>query len=297
MKIISNKLKDIISFFKQELKGLYDERELRSIIFIVMEEFTGYSSSQLLTNEDQTVSESTLLKINFAIKDLKVYKPLQYILGYATFYDLKIKVTSDVMIPRPETEELVKWVIDDNKYARGIKADDAPKIIKLLDIGTGSGCISIAIKKNIPEISIKAIDISEHALKVAKKNAELNKVEINFFQHDIFDKNLYGFKFKIDIIVSNPPYVREWEKALMSPNILDYEPELALFVKDEQALVYYEAIANFALLRLKPNGHIYLEVNEALALETSEIFILKGFKKIKIRQDIHGKDRMLKISR
>jgi len=296
MKIISNKLKDIVSFFKQELNGLYDERELRSIIFIIMEEFTGYSSSQLLTNEDHTVSESTLLKINFAIKDLKEYKPLQYILGYATFYNLKLKVTSDVMIPRPETEELVKWVIDDNKYAREIKIENEPKNLKLVDIGTGSGCISIAIK-NIPEISIKAIDISEHALKVAKKNAELNKVEINFFQHDIFDKNLYGFKFKIDIIVSNPPYVRESEKALMSPNVLDYEPELALFVKDEQALAYYEAIANFSLLRLKPKGHIYLEVNEALALETSEIFILKGFKKIKLRQDIHGKNRMLRISR
>jgi len=297
MKIISNKLKDIVSFFKQELNGLYDERELRSIIFIIMEDFTGYSSSQLLTNEDHTVSESTLLKINFAIKDLKEYKPLQYILGYATFYNLKLKVTSDVMIPRPETEELVKWVIDDNKYAREIKIENEPKNLKLVDIGTGSGCISIAIKKNIPEISIKAIDISEHALKVAKKNAELNKVEINFFQHDIFDKNLYGFKFKIDIIVSNPPYVRESEKALMSPNVLDYEPELALFVKDEQALAYYEAIANFSLLRLKPKGHIYLEVNEALALETSEIFILKGFKKIKLRQDIHGKNRMLRISR
>ncbi len=297
MKIISNKLKDIVSFFKQELNGLYDERELRSIIFIVMEEFTGYSSSQLLTNDDHTVSESTLLKINFAIKDLKEYKPLQYILGYTTFYNLKIKVTSDVMIPRPETEELVKWVIDENKYAKEIKADSVPKVIKLVEIGTGSGCIAIAIKKNIPEISIKAVDISEHALKVARKNADLNKVEINFIQHDIFDKNLYAFKFKIDIIISNPPYVRESEKALMSPNVLNYEPEVALFVKDEQALVYYEAIADFALLRLKPHGCIFVEINEALALEVAELFILKGFKKIKIRQDIHGKDRMLRISR
>ncbi len=295
MRITSNKLKDIIDFFKQELDGIYDEREIRSLIFLVMEEYTGYSSAQLLVNDDKTVSESTLLKINFAIKDLKNYKPLQYILGYATFYNLKLKVTPDVLIPRPETEELVKWIIDRNKFNRNIEPYNKNAIIKLLDIGTGSGCIAIAIKKNVPEYKVKALDISETVLKIAQHNADYNRTYIDFIKHDIFSNNVEDIKFSFDIIVSNPPYVRESEKKLMSKNVLDFEPSLALFVQDNNPLNYYEAIADFARLKLKHNGSIFLEINEALARETANVFTLKGFKSIEIRKDIHDKDRMMKI--
>ncbi len=295
MRITSNKIKDIVAFFKQELIYLYDDREIRSFIFIIMEEYTGYSASQLLTNEEKTVSESTLLKINFAVKALKNYKPLQYIVGHTFFYDLLFKVNPDVLIPRPETEELVKWVIDENKDSFDIDVSEKNLNKRLLDIGTGSGCIAVAIKKRIPEMKVEAIDISPYALRVAQRNAVLNEVDVKFFEHDVFDSNLNDISHKFDVIVSNPPYVRESEKALMSENVLNHEPELALYVEDDQALKYYEAIADFALLKLKHNGVIYLEINEALAEETIAVFIEKGFKKGIIKKDIHNKDRMLKI--
>jgi len=286
MRIPSNKIKDIISFFKQELLGLYEEREIKSFINLIMEEYTALNSAQLLVNGDKTLNESVLLKIKFAINDLKVYKPVQYILGKTFFYDIEFNVTPDVLIPRPETEELVKWVIDD--YNTHLQA------FTLLDIGTGSGCIPITIKKHLPQANVNAVDISEKALEVAERNAKKNEVSINFMQLDIFDRERWQELPETDVIISNPPYVCDSEKQMMQPNVLDYEPHLALFISNDNPLLFYNAIADFALQKLKPNGSLYFEINENFALQTKTLLEIKGFTNCEIRKDMQGKDRMIK---
>jgi release factor glutamine methyltransferase len=286
MRILSNKIKDIIEFFKQELQGLYDEREIKSFINLIMEEYTALNSAQLLVSGDKTLNESVLLKIKFAINDLKVYKPVQYILGKTFFYDLEFNVTPDVLIPRPETEELVKWIIDDYKSHL--------QVFTLLDIGTGSGCIPVSLKKHLPQARVNAVDISEKALEVAKRNAKQNEVSINFMQLDILDRERWQELPKTDVIISNPPYVCDSEKEMMQPNVLDYEPHLALFVSNDDPLLFYNAIADFALQKLKPNGSLYFEINENFVLQTKTLLEIKGFTNCEIRKDMQGKNRMIK---
>jgi len=288
MRILSNKIKDIVLFFKQELHDLYDEREIKSFINLVMEEYTGLNSAQILISDDRLVNESVLLKIKFAINDLKLYKPLQYILEKTWFYGNEYKVTPDVLIPRPETEELVKWVIDDFTNRR--------QTFTLLDIGTGSGCIPVSLKKQLPHGKISALDISEKALEVASNNAKFNNVDVNFIRMDILDNKKWQDLPEIDVIVSNPPYVRNSEKDGMHTNVIDYEPHLALFVSNDDPLVFYNAIADFALLKLKENGHLYFEINESFALQTKAMLENKGFNNCEIRKDMQGKDRMIKTS-
>ncbi len=286
MRIPSNKIKDIIEFFKQELQGLYDEREIKSFINLIMEEYIALNSAQLLVSGDKTLNESVLLKIKFAINDLKVYKPVQYILGKTFFYDLEFNVTPDVLIPRPETEELVKWIIDD--YKSHLQA------FTLLDIGTGSGCIPVSLKKHLPQARVNAVDISEKALEVAKRNAKQNEVSINFMQLDILDRERWQELPETDVIISNPPYVCDSEKEMMQPNVLDYEPHLALFVSNDDPLLFYNAIADFALQKLKPNGSLYFEINENFVLQTKTLLEIKGFTNCEIRKDMQGKNRMIK---
>jgi release factor glutamine methyltransferase len=286
MRIPSNKIKDIIEFFKQELQGLYDEREIKSFINLIMEEYIALNSAQLLVSGDKTLNESVLLKIKFAINDLKVYKPVQYILGKTFFYDLEFNVTPDVLIPRPETEELVKWIIDDYKSHL--------QVFTLLDIGTGSGCIPVSLKKHLPQARVNAVDISEKALEVAKRNAKQNEVSINFMQLDILDRERWQELPETDVIISNPPYVCDSEKQMMQPNVLDYEPHLALFVSNDDPLLFYNAIADFALQKLKPNGSLYFEINENFVLQTKTLLEIKGFTNCEIRKDMQGKDRMIK---
>jgi len=216
--------------------------------------------------------------------------PLQYILGETEFYDLIVKVNPSVLIPRPETEELVDWALITSRIING-----ETEILKLLDIGTGSGCIAISIKKYIPLADITAIDISEAALNIARQNADLNQVEINFIQDDIFKPtNLELINSKYDLILSNPPYVTEAEKDQMLDNVLNHEPDIALFVPDNDPLVFYRAITDFALVHLKINGFLFLEINEKFGQETLNLLKKKGFKEIELRQDMGGKDRMIK---
>jgi len=196
------------------------------------------------------------------------------------FYGLPLKINEHVLIPRPETEELVDWVIKEVKHKKD----------SLLDIGTGSGCIPIAIKKNLPAISVSAIDISAEALKVASANALINGTEVNFIEADILS---YSSDEKYDVIVSNPPYIRELEKADMHENVLAHEPHAALFVSDENPLIFYKTISDFAYINLNPNGYLFFEINEFLWEETLKILIDKGFKNIELRKDMQGKDRMI----
>ena len=282
MKISSNKLKDIIDFAYQELESLYEKNEIRSMIYSIIEHFTGYDLMKILTYKDELkVSESELLKINFAIKDLKKEKPLQQILGYCDFLDVRIEVNQHVLIPRVETEEIVQRVIKENK---------GRKNLKIADICCGSGCIAIALKKAFPDANIYAYDISEEALKKSKENAEKNKEKINFFKENILKSKEKNQEF--NIIVSNPPYVRESEKGLIKNNVLLYEPHLALFVSDEDPLIFYKKILDFSNRNLAKNGKIYMEINENLGKETELLF--KNFNyQTSIIKDIRGKDRLL----
>lgn len=282
MRIASNKLKDIIDFAYQELDLLYEKSEIRSMIYSLIEHFTEFDLTKILTYKDELkVSESELLKINFAIKDLKKEKPLQQIIGYTDFLDVKIDVNEHVLIPRVETEEIVQRVINENK---------GRKNLKIADICCGSGCIAIALKKAFPDANIYAYDISEEALKKSKENAEKNKEKINFFKENILESKEKNQEF--DIIVSNPPYVRESEKAFMRNNVLLYEPALALFVSDKEPLIFYEHLLKFSNQNLAKNGKIYMEINENLAKETELLF--KNFNyQTSVFKDLRGKDRLV----
>lgn len=284
MKIASNKIKDILRFFRDELKDSYENGELESIIAFCFEYYLKLNRTELIARADETVSESELLKFNFAIKELKNHRPIQYILGEADFYRLKFKVNEHVLIPRPETEELVHLIINDNKLI-------SPSI---LDIGTGSGCIPISLKKNIPSAKVSAIDISEKALEVAKQNAQKNNVEINFLLEDILHPTSDIRHLTSDIIVSNPPYICISEKVNMNKNVLDFEPHLALFVENDDPLLFYKVIADLALKSLNKNGKIYFEINQSLSSETMNLLKNKGFKNVKLIKDLSNNYRILR---
>ncbi|MDF2436252.1 MAG: protein-(glutamine-N5) methyltransferase, release factor-specific [Bacteroidota bacterium] len=288
MKIASNKIKDIIKFFRQELSTLYEPSELDTIIKYCFEEFVNIRSHELHLNSDKTVSESELLKFNFAVKALKKEEPLQYILGKADFYGLKFIVNSNVLIPRPETEELVHLIIQD------LKNTDSK--VSILDMGTGSGCIPIALKKNLPLADVSAVDVSAGALELAQKNAALNNVNVNFFKDNILSPDLLLYS-DYDIIVSNPPYIKLSEKDSMARNVLEFEPHLALFVSDDDALLFYRKIADLALQKLKPGGRIYFEINSALGSETLHLIESKGFKNAVLIKDLSNKNRILRGTR
>jgi len=263
---------------------LFTEREADFLLFLVLMEYTGYSKAGILTKHDQTVSESQLLKIHFAVKELLKEKPVQYVLGKTEFYGIPFIVNSKVLIPRPETEELVEWVIND------LKGFMAPKII---DMGTGSGCIAVTIKKYLPGSEVTAIDISEFALEVAAINAELNELVIRFKKLDMLNSRDWNQNQVYDAIISNPPYVRHLEKSAMKKNVLDYEPEIALFVEDSDPLVFYRSIIEFAKKNLIAGGKVYCEINQYLADEVTALFAGHGFDRITIRKDLRGNDRVL----
>lgn len=276
-------IKKVISFIKSELKEFYPMSEIDSFVYLIFEQLFNYSRTKLLISQDVEIRGDSYQNILNIIRDLKLYKPIQYILGETIFYNLTFNVIPGILIPRPETEELVDWIIKESpdKYKR------------ILDIGTGSGCIAISLAKNLPESVVYASDISREALTVTKKNSKLNNVDIQIMKLDIlnFDNQLNE---KFDIIVSNPPYVTEKEKKLMHKNVLDFEPELALFVPDNNPLLFYKAIIDFGMNHLNPGGKIYFEVNESFGKETALLLEERGFQDISLKKDINGKDRMLK---
>lgn len=285
MKVPSNKVGDIRSYYAQQLFKFYDEREVEIFLFMLLEEFAGISKSQVFLKPESTISESELLNIHFAVKDLKNYKPIQYILGKTEFYGFPILVNPNVLIPRPETEELVDWVFKDTKQNTELR---------VLDIGTGSGCIAIALKNRLPGIHIQAIDISFGALEIAEQNAKMNQADITFHHTDIFDKKEWAKLGYYDIIISNPPYVRHAEKNEMRKNVLNYEPGSALFVDDNNPLLFYASIAEFAKSNLKQNGSVYCEINQYLGEETYQLFEKFGFKDIQLKKDLKGNTRFIK---
>lgn len=276
--------KQFHTFFKSELQSDYDVMEIDSFFYLILENLHYLKRLDLALNPALTLASEAEKKWREILVDLKAHKPIQYILGETEFYGLKIKVNQHTLIPRPETEELVNWILNDLKNEK--------KKIKVLDIGTGSGCIPISIKKNISLADVLALDVSEEALKIAKQNAIEHQVDILFLHQNILQTN--DFPESFDIIVSNPPYVRNLEKTEIAKNVLNYEPTLALFVSDENPLLFYEKIANLAYKNLNPNGNLYFEINQYLGQEMIALVESIGFQNIELRKDIYGNNRMLK---
>jgi len=280
----TNKIRDIRETYLKELKKLYPENESAAFLDLIIEKRLGINRLKRLSSPDLRISESEILKIHFDVRELKKHRPIQYILGESQFLDLNLMVNENVLIPRPETEELVLWIVENEK---------PKKNLFILDIGTGSGCIALSLKQLIPESKIWACDLSEEALKVASQNATKNHLEVNFFKTNILQEVIPDLLPSLDIIVSNPPYVTEAEKAQMQFNVLDFEPPDALFVKNEDPLIYYRNICRLAASKLKPGGRLYFEINQKYGKEVTDIMKSAGFKYPVVKKDIFDKNRMV----
>ncbi|MBS1526432.1 MAG: peptide chain release factor N(5)-glutamine methyltransferase [Bacteroidetes bacterium] len=278
---------DISNAFQNELTNLYDAKEIASIYNITLNEIADLSPAKIRAFPEKTLSDEQVNNIENILAQLKTGKPVQYILGHTEFYGLPFKVNPSVLIPRPETEELVDWIISSVGISK-------PTVGSILDIGTGSGCIAISLKKNLPDFTVSAMDISPEALQTAKKNAELNKVEINFIQGDILNPKSEIQLPKSKIIVSNPPYVTPEDKKQMHTNVTDFEPHTALFIPENDPLIFYKAIADFAVKNLEKGGLLFFEINENYGEQIVELLTTKPFNNTELRKDIGGKDRMVK---
>lgn len=316
-------IKDFKLHFKNSLSEIYPTKEIDSFFFILIEEYLGLQRIDTVLEPDFKIDEQKLPILKNALERLKKEEPIQYIIGKTEFYGLPFFVDENTLIPRPETEELVEWVLlEVSKFQsfKGAKLENE-KSIQILDIGTGSGCIPISLAKNISEVKIAAIDVSVDALKIAKKNAALNKVNVSFIEADILKttslnvfakeerlKQSVNLKngitssksplkdIKFDVIISNPPYVRELEKVEIQNNVLQNEPHLALFVSNENPLIFYDKIADLAIKYLTKKGLLFFEINQYLGKETVKLLQDKGFKNIELRKDLFGNHRMIKAT-
>lgn len=282
MKIADNTIKAVKSYFKTELSFQFELNEILSMFSVVMHFYFKLDKKDLILKEDERLTESDLLKVIYCVKALKMNKPLAYIIGEWEFYGLPFKVNEHTLIPRPETEELVILILKENVGE-----------LNILDIGTGSGCIPISLKKQSNNYRVLAVDVSKGAIEIATENAKINEVEITFKEYDILKNRHEKFTPQLDVIVSNPPYIPEKDKALMDSNVLDFEPHLALFVANSEPLIFYDAISDFALQNLKNSGKLYFEIHENYGKEVLNLLHEKRFSEVKIIQDINGKNRIV----
>ncbi|MBA6151128.1 peptide chain release factor N(5)-glutamine methyltransferase [Gelidibacter maritimus] len=278
-------LKTLREHFYSSLKGDYPETEIQSFFNLLADCFLKMKRVEVSLNLYAPISGKKIQKFNNAITRLKNQEPIQYIIGSTEFYGLPFKVTESTLIPRPETEELVQWAVK--------ISSSKPENLSILDIGTGTGCIAISLAKNTPYATVRAVDISKKALTVAKTNAKLNKVDVEFMELDILNWNLEFENIEFDIIVSNPPYVRNLEKSQMSENVLRHEPDLALYVENEDPLIFYKSIVEFAKAHLKNNGQLLFEINQYLGNEMIQLLEDSDFNEIELKKDIFGNDRMI----
>ncbi|HEX8376966.1 MAG TPA: peptide chain release factor N(5)-glutamine methyltransferase [Pedobacter sp.] len=277
---------EIEEIFLEQMPGFYEKEEIKTIALLAVQNVCGISKSYYMLHKrkDLLLSEETaLIRI---LDELRFGKPIQQVLGEADFFGLRFKVNSRVLVPRPETEELVHWVLESIKLDNILSSN-------ILDIGTGSGCIPIAIKKNLPLSSVTAIDISKDALEIARQNCELNDVEVNLLEADILNADYSISNSGFDIIISNPPYITYSEKGAMHPNVLTHEPHEALFVPDENPLLFYKAIADFSVSHLNKPGYLFFEINEHYGDETIALLVKKGFE-AELKSDLQGKHRMIR---
>jgi release factor glutamine methyltransferase len=274
-------MQKFVEHIKNELYNIYSKEEITSIISLIFNKLAGINSIEFLLLEENKLSEKITQKIETAVERLKLNEPVQYVLGQTEFYGLPFLTDSRALIPRPETEELVEWILQ-----------TCPNAQKILDIGTGSGCIAVTLAQKIKKSRVFAFDISLDALNLAHENADLNYVFVHFFHCNILKMNDFDEKF--DVIVSNPPYVMLSEKQFMKPNVLDFEPPTALFVPDNNALLFYEHIINFAKKQLYLNGTLFFEINQNFGKEIVKLLKINNFKKIELKKDISGKNRMIR---
>ena len=288
-------IKNYRTQFTQELTSIFDEKEIESFFYIILEAFHELKRVDLVLNPDLELDNLQLLQWETVLSQLKQQKPIQYILGETEFFGLPFYVNENTLIPRPETEELVEWILSNNQITEPtherMRTDEVNQL-KILDIGTGSGCIAISLAKNLSNDSVFAVDVSGKALATAQKNAELNEVKVTFIEQNILETEDLNQQF--DIIVSNPPYVRNLEKQEIHKNVLEYEPHLALFVEDNDALLFYRKITELALKNLSENGQLYFEINQYLGKEMVELLEKYNFKNIELKKDIYGNDRMIR---
>jgi release factor glutamine methyltransferase len=274
--------------FIQTLSPIHGEGEAESFFYLILEEKRQLKRIDLALQPDLELTDLDILVWNTIFEQLKLEIPIQYLLGKTSFYGLDFELNSSVLIPRPETEELVEWILESQK------SKTKNQKLRILDIGTGSGCIAISLAKNIASAKVFALDVSEKALATAEKNAGNNKVEVIFITQNILQTD--DLEQQFDVIVSNPPYVRNLEKQEIKKNVLDNEPHLALFVEDNDALIFYSKIAKLALKNLTVKGELFFEINQYLGKETVDLLAEMGFKNIELRKDIYGNDRMIKAN-
>lgn len=296
--IKSMKIKEFRNHFNKELSAIFPQTEIDSFFFLLIEKELKLQRIDLALNTQISISDEKFKHLYNSLSRLKTQEPIQYILGETEFYGLPFKVTKNTLIPRPETEELVEWIVKEvTKVQRhkGAKVQNSNvEKFSILDIGTGTGCIPISLAKNLPNSKITAIDISPEAIKIATQNADLNDVQINFIEQNILTTKELPQQF--DIIVSNPPYVRELEKAEIHPNVLENEPHLALFVEDNNPLLFYKKIAELAINHLTRNGVLFFEINQYLGKETVEMLTEKGFI-TELKKDVFVNNRMTKSTK
>ena len=273
---------------------LYDDREAANIADWVMEHVTGLRKIDRIMQKQSPLAPEKAARLQTYTRELLTHKPVQYVLHEAWFCGMPFYVDENVLIPRPETEELVEWVVENGNRQSAI--GNNPKTatsLRILDIGTGSGCIPVSLKKKLPQAEVYACDVSEGALAIASRNAAAQQTSINFLQIDFLDQKSWSSLPEVDIIVSNPPYIPQSDKNTMLQNVLAYEPHLALFVPDNDALVFYDAIARFAQRSLANQGCVFVEIHEDLGKKTKELFESKGFN-AEVKKDFQGKDRLVK---
>ncbi len=279
MKLIDIKLK-----FVAALSGVYPSEEALSFFTILSEHILKYSRLDAALNAHESISEENQLKFQKALARLKKHEPIQYITGHTEFYGLPFKVNEHTLIPRPETEALVDWIVSE--------FSEEPSEFNILDVGTGTGCIAISLASSLKNAKVSALDVSSEALEIALQNSEINNTTVDFFSLDIVTAQSLPQTYQV--IVSNPPYVRELEKKAMQSNVLDYEPHTALFVTNDDPLLFYRMIAALAIRHLTPGGQLYFEINEYLSKELTDLLKSQGFLNIEVLKDIFGKDRMLR---
>lgn len=278
-------LKQYKVYFSDKLSSIYPQTEIDTFFIYLIEEYLGLQRIDMIMKPDYEITIEKETVLNTALERLLKEEPIQYIIGKTEFYGLPFNVNKHTLIPRPETEELVEWVLN---------TTEKEEKLNIIDIGTGTGCIPISLKKHLPNTNISAIDVSEDALKIAKLNAELNNIDINFIRKDILKTEQLTQMY--DVIVSNPPYVRNLEKVEIKNNVLENEPHLALFVDDNNPLIFYSKIADLAKNHLTKNGVLFFEINQYLGKETVDMLKEKGFTNIELRKDFSTNDRMIKAS-
>ena len=275
---------------KQELEGSFIVTPY--VKRLLMSHITGLSTAQLLAEPNLQLTEEQQVWVDNAIYRLGNNEPLQHVLGYSEFYGRRFKCDGRALVPRPETEELVDWILHDISTLNAQRST-----LNILDIGTGTGCIALSLAKELPEAKVSALDISKEALSLARENANILEVKnVDFIEGDILNKSFNSQLSTFNLIVSNPPYVRECEKAEMEANVLDYDPHTALFVSDEDPLIFYRAIGEFALTHLKNGGALYFEINQYLGRETCDMLVAMGYRNVEMREDVNGNARMVKAT-